>query len=410
MAYRTGQNIRCFQKSVITGWYQNKISVYYSLTDHPADMKHYLNYQPDELAWDTSFRQWVLFPTRENDSDWQNWLGEHPEKVEIVRQARTMVQALQLQETDLSEAEIKYAVQRTMGRIRKSQPDGPTQRIIPFYRNIWFQLAAMLILISGVGIGLWLVRPAMLFSQVGQTISYSDLTSSKTLTETVNQSAKPMPVKLDDGSLIILRKGSRISYSPSFNGTTREVYLSGEGYFEVSKNPVKPFLIYANGLVTKVLGTSFTIKAYPSAREVTVEVKTGRVAVFAQSDPRIKEKAGSRELEGVVLMPNQKIIYVRNEIRLAKSLIADPQLTSALPTGQRFVFEDTPVPVVFAALEKAYEVDIVYDEQLLANCPLTATLIDQPLFDKLDIICRVIEAHYELIDGQIVIHSRGCKP
>lgn len=54
-------------------------------------MKHYLNYQPDELAWDTSFPQWVLSPTRENDSDWQNWLGEHPEKVEIVRQARTMM-------------------------------------------------------------------------------------------------------------------------------------------------------------------------------------------------------------------------------------------------------------------------------------------------------------------------------
>lgn len=371
-------------------------------------MKHYLNYQPDEFAWDTAFRQWVLSPTRENDSAWQNWLGEHPEKVEIVRQARIMVQALQLQETELSEAEIKYTIQRTMSRIRKSQPDGPTQRIIPFYQKAWSRLAAMLIIVSGVGI--WLVRPAVLFGQSDQSISYSDLTGSKTLTEIVNRSAKPMPVKLGDGSLIILKKGSRISYSPSFNGVTREVYLSGEGYFEVSKDPAKPFLIYANGLVTKVLGTSFTIKAYPAAQDVTVEVKTGRVAVFAQSDPRIKEKAGSRELEGVVLMPNQKIVYVRDEIRLAKSLIADPQLTSVLPAGQRFVFEDTPVPVVFAALEKAYEVDIVYDEQLLANCPFTATLVDQPLFDKLDIICRVVEANYELIDGQIVIHSRGCKP
>lgn len=378
-------------------------------------MKHYLNYQPDDFVWDNGFRQWVLSPTRENDTLWQRWLGEHPEKAEVIRKARTMVQALQLQETDLSEAEIKYTVQRTMSRIRKSQPDEvlpdvPMQRIIPLYRQTWFQLAAMLVLVFGLGVSLWLARPAALFNQTGQTVSYKDLTDSKTLTETVNRSAKPMPVKLSDGSLIILRKGSRISYSPSFNGTTREVYLSGEGYFEVAKNPAKPFLIYSNGLVTKVLGTSFTIRAYPADQDVTVEVMTGRVAVFAQSDPRIKEKAGSRELEGVVLMPNQKIVYVRNEIRLAKSLIDDPQLTSELPTGQRFVFEEEPVPSVFAALEKAYEVDIVYDEQLLANCPLTATLADQPLFDKLDIICRVIEARYELIDGQIVIYSRGCKP
>lgn len=378
-------------------------------------MKHYFNYQPDDFAWDTAFRQWVLSPTRESDAVWQNWLSEHPEKAEIIRQARTMVQALQLQETELSEAEIKYTVQRTMSMIRKNQPDDvqpdvPTPRIIPLYQQTWFRLAAMLVLVSGIGVSLWLARPAALFNPAEHTISYTDLTDSKTLTETVNRSVKPMPVKLSDGSLIILKKGSRISYSPSFNGATREVYLSGEGYFEVAKNPAKPFLIYANGLVTKVLGTSFTIKAYPTDKDVTVEVKTGRVAVFAQSDPRIKEKAGSRELEGVVLMPNQKIVYVRDEIRLAKSLIAAPQLTSELPAGKRFVFEDEPVPVVFAALEKAYEVDIVYDEQLLANCPLTATLADQPLFDKLEIICRVIEARYELIDGQIVIYSRGCKP
>ncbi|MBC8151681.1 MAG: FecR family protein, partial [Bacteroidetes bacterium] len=210
--------------------------------------------------------------------------------------------------------------------------------------------------------------------------------------------------------LIILKKNSRISYAPSFTGSSREVYLSGEGFFEVTKNPDRPFLIYANGLVTKVLGTSFSIKAYPGDPNVTVEVKTGRVAVFTQSDPRINAKAGSRELEGVLLTPNQRIVYVRDEVRLAKSLIDAPQLISEAPTKNRFTFEETPVPAVFDALEKAYEVDIVYDEQLLANCPLTATLTDQPLFEKLDIICQVIEARYEVMDGQIVIYSRGCKP
>ena len=377
-------------------------------------MNHYLHYNTDDFLWDESFRQWVLLPTRETDARWQGWLTEQPEKAETVQQARTLVLALRLQEADLSESEINYTVQRTMNRLRTNPPDEhrqpkPARRLIP-YQQTWLRLAAMLVLVSGIGLVLWLTQPAFRFSEVGQPIGYPELVSSKTLTETINHSAKPMPVKLSDGSLIILKKGSRISYSPAFNGATREVYLSGEGYFEVAKNPAKPFLIYANGLVTKVLGTSFVIKAYPADKNVTVEVKTGRVAVFAQSDPRIVKKTATRELDGVLLMPNQRIVYVRDEIRLAKSLIADPQPTAALPAGQGFAFEDAPVPTVFAALEKAYEVDIVYDEALLANCPLTATLADQPLFDKLDIICRVIEARYELIDGQIVIYSRGCKP
>ena len=378
-------------------------------------MKMYIHYRAEDFAWDESFRQWVLSPTRENDLYWRNWLVTYPEKGELIRQAQTMVQALTVDELELSDEEIKYTVQRTINRLKKNQLVSPNEpepenRVLPLYRRSWFNLAAMLVLLSAIGIGVWSAWPFDPFGNVPELVSYDELIDNKTLKEVINNSEKAMPVKLSDGSLIILKKGSRISYSPSFNGSKREVYLSGEGFFEVAKNPAKPFLIYSNGLVTKVLGTSFVIKAYPTDEAVTVEVMTGRVAVFAQSDPRAKEKTSNRELEGMVLMPNQKIVYVRDEVRLAKSLINEPQLVAESAAEQRFSFEDEPVTNVFAALEKAYEVDIVYDEQLLANCPLTATLADQSLFDKLDIICRVIEARYEVMDGRIVIYSHGCKP
>ncbi len=378
-------------------------------------MQKYLHYHADDFAWDDSFRQWVLSPTRESDAFWQKWIAAHPEKTALVEQARSLVQALRLQESDLSEEEIKYTVQRTSSRIKKNQAQDlpqlqPEPRVVLFYQKHWFRMAAMLVLVSGLSIGAWKTWPTDSSPRNPERIGYQALVEEKALTETVNRSAKPMPVKLSDGSLIILKPGSQVSYSPAFNGPRREVYLSGEGFFEVTKNPDKPFLIYANGLVTKVLGTSFSIRAYPADSEVTVEVKTGRVAVFAQSDPGVDEKTGSRELSGVLLTPNQKIVYVRDEVRLTKSLVDAPQVVSTAPARQRFEFEDTPVPSVFDELEEAYEVDLVYDEILLANCPLTVTLTDQPLFEKLDIICRVIEARYELIDGQIVIYSRGCKP
>ncbi|MBC8151434.1 MAG: hypothetical protein H7Z72_00835, partial [Bacteroidetes bacterium] len=193
-------------------------------------MTKYSQYREEDFAWDDEFRQWVLSPTRENDAYWQQWLVEHPEKTAIIQQARTMVMALRLNEVDLSDEEINYTVQRTVSQIRRPHlPEPhhrePTQRGIPFYQQTWFRLAAVLLLVSGIGF--WTTRES--FRQGRQVISYSELVETKTLAETINRSNKPMPVKLSDGSLIILKKNSRISYAPSFTGSSREVYLSGEG-------------------------------------------------------------------------------------------------------------------------------------------------------------------------------------
>ena len=380
-------------------------------------MKRYLQYRVEDFVWDSAFRQWVLFPTRETDARWQQWQAQHPDKANLIQEAREVVLSLQLREIPISEQEINYAVQRTLGRARKTaQPGNETDistPIIPLYRQPWVWLAASLLLFSGLGWWSWSTQFATKIARRHPSIvSYDGLiaTQKQTLTETENRSTRAMPVKLSDGSLVILHPGSRMSYKVAFTGNTREVFLSGEAFFEITKNPNKPFLIFANGLVTKVLGTSFLIRAYPKESDVTVEVKTGRVAVFAMNDPAISQKVSDRELEGVVLTPNQKIVFEREQVRLAKSLVENPQVLPGASAANRFAFDDTPLPRVFDTLERAYGVDIVFDEELLANCPLTAELTDQPLFEKLDVICRVIEARYEVMDGQIIIYSRGCKP
>ena len=379
-------------------------------------MKKYLQYDIEDFVWDDQFRQWVLSPTRENDARWQQWLVEHPDKVGTVQKARKIIQSLQVQELPLSDQEIKYAVQRTLNRAKKHEVHDPNEislspSVRPLSWKTWLPIAASVILLTGLGVWFW-TRQLSGTNLSKNVLTYEQLvkTQAKSLTETVNQTQKAIPIKLSDGSLIILKSGSRISYAPTFTGSSRNVYLSGEAFFEVAKNPEKPFLIYTNGLITKVMGTSFVIRAYPSDPQVTVEVKTGRVAVFAQSEPGSQEKIINRKLEGIVLLPNQRVVYEREEVRLAKSLVENPQIVPGPSAKTRFEFDDTPVPEVFDRLEKVYGVDIAYDEDLLASCPLTATLTDQPLFEKLDVICRVIEARYEVIDGQIIIYSRGCKP
>jgi transmembrane sensor len=106
-------------------------------------------------------------------------------------------------------------------------------------------------------------------------------------------------IKLPDSSTVWLNAKTRIRVSEDFDKTTnRSIYLDdGEAFFEVAKNPARPFLVITSSITTRVLGTSFNVKAYRNLHNATVTVKTGRVQV---SDAHKKL---------AVLLPNQKIIY-----------------------------------------------------------------------------------------------------
>jgi transmembrane sensor len=64
---------------------------------------------------------------------------------------------------------------------------------------------------------------------------------------------------------------------------------------------------------------------------------------------------------------------------------------------------------VLAALKKAYGVPIRYDKQKLAGCTVSITFYDEPLFEKLGLLCKSLGAYYTLADTQIIIHSAGCQ-
>jgi transmembrane sensor len=211
-------------------------------------------------------------------------------------------------------------------------------------------------------------------------------------------------VLMPDGSKAMLKPNSRLSYSRSFTGVVREVYLSGEAFFDVKKNPKKPFLVYSNGLVTKVLGTSFLVKAYEKDEQVTVLVKTGRVSVFVNKTSQSLDP----EMEGVVLTPNQKVVFGKETEKLTRTLIEKPTLILSGQELHQFSFNNAPVARIFTALQKAYGIDIVFDEEVVANCYLTTSLTNETLFEKLDIICEGIEASYKVVDAQVVISSKGC--
>ena len=373
-------------------------------------MLDYKNYQAEEFATDPSFRNWKLGDSEEDARFWTGWLAQHPDKRRDIEKATLLLEAVHESFDQVSEPEIRHEIQRLAGQLDQLPQVSPdSEETIPLPRRPWmarsWQVAAVT-LVGLMSLGWWWFNKSAFESS---PITYTDLVTdpSLSLTEVQNTTTSSKSVRLADGSLITLKPGSKLSYQSDFTGPKREVYLSGEAFFEVARNPEKPFFVYAEQLVTKVLGTSFTVRAHPSEAQIQVLVKSGRVAVFPNqrgNDPSGKEKPTNE----VVLTPNQQVVFLARENQFARSLVAIPELLEEMEEKPGFVFKATPIREVFEKLENAYGIEIVFDVELMQDCYLTASFTDEPLFEKLDLITRTLNASYQQVDGQIVISSRGC--
>jgi transmembrane sensor len=364
----------------------------------------YRNFQPEELAADPSFRLWKLSDDETESIFWAEWLSENPDKQELVNKASQLLATVFDAFDKIADAEITNEIHRLSYSLGEKNAKAGARRL--FLRPEWYSIAASVLLV--IGFGWWFINKN---SPAEKTNSlYKEIISQikEPLIQEVNNTNKPRLVALNDGSSVVLQPKSKISYPRSFTGAKREVFLYGEAFFEVAKNPDQPFFVYANGLVTKVLGTSFIISAFESEKDVKVVVKTGKVSVFALTNENLETQQADNKLGGMVLTPNQQIVFSPLNLRFTRSLIADPKLLDLPIQKQSFDFKATPIKEVFAILEQSYGVKILFDADVMKNCFLTASLSDEPLFEKIDLICRTINAQHEQLDASIIIYSKGC--
>ena len=217
----------------------------------------------------------------------------------------------------------------------------------------------------------------------------------------VNEDVSPQRFVLSDGSSITLESQSRIRVSPDFNSNGRHLYLEGQAFFEVAHNKAQPFVVHTDGVVTKVLGTSFTVKAFQNDKDVVVSVKTGKVSVYDKHG-----KAIARSL--IILKPNQQIIYDREKQSVVRSIVDIPVPIVEQEVIRRMRFEDAPVEEIFDAIEEAYGIEIEFDEDQFSSCTLTTLVSGGDLYNRLDIITQAIGASYEVKEDRIVISGSGC--
>jgi transmembrane sensor len=364
--------------------------------------RHYYTQVGDFLA-DRSFQLWILSGT--DEQGWEEWTLENQDRAKLVEKARLLMLAMKVNQDTLSKDEIRSALESTWGLIKQKE-DINHFKSKKSLRKKYSMTAAASVLFCFLSV--WLYNSSVI--QTDGSVTYNKLikTTEEGLVEQTNNSDKPQIIVLSDGSSILLQPKSKLSYPKIFTGNVRKVYLSGEGFFEISKNPHKPFLVYANEIITKVVGTSFRVKAFSDQPNVEVLVRTGKVKVISN------ESISNSTKEQVVLLPNQALRFVRREQSFSKitDITGDKKLTESRGSIEQLSFEFTDIPVtqIFKTIEQAYLVDIDFPENKLKDCYLTSSLTDQPLSEKLRIICKSIgnDTNFEMNGGQIVINSEGC--
>jgi transmembrane sensor len=178
-------------------------------------------------------------------------------------------------------------------------------------------------------------------------------------------------VRLADGSIVKLRKGALLQYSSSFKKDRRDVSLTGEAFFHVTPDPLKPFVIKAATTEVQVVGTSFTVSTGNDS--VELNVMTGRVN-FAQSQSMTNK---------ILVVAGEKALYAGGN--LTKKVNLDPNF-NAWQT-KKLIFQRTPLSQVAADLGDYFGINIVFkkeDAAQLSAADFTDTFNDQSLDSVLE--------------------------
>ena len=362
-------------------------------------MKHYNTFRLEDFVGDEDFRNWIQ--AQSNDEFWVAFLENYPEKEDLLKQAGQIIRTTHVLSDEIGEREIQEEVERffkTTGSVwlPDLKPDlHSSKRFFSFSRI--YLVAAIVLICAGLG---WYL---LLYNQTEYGVKFA-LSGNSRMVETVNDSNKPLRLVLNDNSVVMLSPNSRLKYPSEFAGNERTVYLVGEAGFSVT-HMSRPFMVYTGEMVTKVLGTRFVVRAFDKDKKISVQVQSGKVSVYSTTP---SQSDNSKEIKGVILTANQAAIFGKEDQQLSKTLVTSPIVVAKDNKVVNYFYDEVPFPVILRELEKGYGIAIQFDEQNFEKCMITATLSNETLYEKLDLLCKTMAATYQIVDGQIAISGAGC--
>jgi len=209
-----------------------------------------------------------------------------------------------------------------------------------------------------------------------------NLINKTTILQTASGEIKSLT--LSDGTKLHVNGNTHIEYNKNqFNKNKREIWLTGEAFFEVAKNPDKPFIIHTGSIQTVVRGTSFNVKAYKEIGEISISVRTGKVEVETNN-----ETFG-------LLTHNKHFVF--NEKTKEHAIAERPWEDAGAWMDKRLVLKDANVNELKLRLKQLYDVTLEDNEELLKESLLNASYAREAGIDNvLNGICETYGISYSI--------------
>lgn len=215
----------------------------------------------------------------------------------------------------------------------------------------------------------------------------------------INSGTTAMKLSLEDGSTVELAPNSTLSYLPHFASAKRDVKLEGTAFFQVAKDSLRPFTVHSKQLMTQVLGTSFWVIYDEQKKQSSVEVVSGKVAVFKT------DEKGEKAAESVLLTPNEKAVLNPEVQTLTTTIVTAPVpvVVDSSISRRWFVYDEAPLSAVLKDLEDYYAIAIELSDDRLKALQFTGNLSPLDYHAKLRAICRSLQLTYQVTGNRILL-------
>lgn len=230
-------------------------------------------------------------------------------------------------------------------------------------------------------------------------------------------------VQLADGSKVWLNSGSTLKYQNSFGTNNRELLLTGEAYFEVEKNKDLPFVVKTSEIDIIALGTQFNVKAYSEEKTIETTLIEGSVKL---------ESKTVKLADNLVLKPNEKAVFTKKNQERELKLLNDQQkesseapIVQAKPKleiiqsvepkpiiswkEQRWVINNEKLGNLAVKLERRYDVNFIFDNEVLEEYSFRGTLEDETLEQIMEAIKFSAPIKYIIDKKTVYVMADGKK-
>lgn len=281
--------------------------------------------------------------------------------------------------------------------------------------NSSFKRSMKRIIVWTVPLGLILFLGIRMMSSKELTKSEQLVASTGSNEISTRNGSRSSKIQLPDGSTVWLNAGSKLEYDKSFGNILREVTLIGEAYFDVVKNPAKPFIVNTNTAKVKVLGTAFNVRSYPEDNKIETSLIRGSVEVTLNKRPD----------ERWILKPNEKLVLLNdyvapqqrervpikkipNEPVIAiKKLTYQPGESVAVETAwtyNKLSFEEESFAEVANKMARWYDVNFIFKNKELEEMMLHGSFTTETINQAMEALQYSFKFKYEIKDKQVTIY------